>query len=981
MPGVYPFGPFVLDVDQWRLTRDGVTLDAQTKVLELLAVLVERPGVLLRREDLHARLWPGVHVTEDALFQAVRKLRVALDDAPRAPTWIETVPGVGYRFLGQVTPAAPPRPAPPPAGSTGPLAGRESLVATLVAALTDGPGLWTLTGPGGVGKTRLARELLACVGLPGVFVDLQAATTGATARLAVGRALAAGRAAPNEHVGEALEALGPALVVLDNAEQVVEALAAELVAWRPQAPDVRIVVTSRIRLGLIDEQLIDVPPLDLPPRDASLADLEAHAASRLLLRRAASAAGFVPSPADAGPIAELLALFGGLPLAIELAAPRLRVMRPAQLLARAGQHLDLLGTTAVDRPPRHASLRAAIGASWELLGARQRDALGCLAVLPGPFPLELAEAILPAPGAQLLGDLMDHSLVRSREGGRGLFEVLPSIREYARERVTPDATVHRALVAWYASPGWGGELPDEAILRARDEASNLSIALDLAIRAGDTPTATRILVHLAKTLLVDGPLGDVVRLAGQIRAAGPLSAAEATWLDLLEAEACLCSPEARRTGALLDRARERLGGDPAAEVREITLRIEYDQRRGATTEALERLDASGAHPGLTGVARARWAIVGARLLQQAGRLDEGDRLVEEGLALARASGAAGIEASLLAERGSLQIERGTYPAARQTLDEALRVVAGAPDRTATARVLERLGLTALRNGTLDEADRSLSEARRQYHRAGNTAGELVCVEQQGRVAQMRGDSTLGEALLRESVTLSRQLGFTTSEAVAHGNLGQLLGQLGRLDEAEVELLQALTLQQELRLRSPIALHNLGAVAAAKGQVALARERFEAALAAHLANGNQRGAAITRAALGELEEKEGRYPEAIAALSGALVVLQQAGDRLSAVQVAQRLGTAYAFGGDLDRALVAFDTALEECRAIGLRDLTATTLARLARAALHHGQRERAHRAWADAAAIARDLRPAPLALTVALSELAAALDPEVGAAR
>lgn len=957
------FGPFTLDVVEWRLTRDGVVVDAQAKALELLAVLLERPGRLWRREELHARVWPGVFVSEDSLFQAMRKLRQALGDPPRAPVWIETVPGQGYRFLGAQpgatrAPAARVPAAPPPTTS---LVGRGPLVQSLVAALEARPGTWTLTGPGGVGKTRLAREVLHQVDLPGVFVDLQAATSADAIEVAAARALAAGGA-----VGDALQALGPCVVVVDNAEQVVTAVAASVVAWRAAAPEVRFLVTSRIRLGLVEEALIEVPLLSLPPRDATVEGLRAHAASRLLLDRAAAAAGFTPTPEETVAIAELVALLGGLPLAIELAAPRLRVLRPSQLLARAGSHLDLLAGAGPDRPGRHASLRAAIGTSWGLLGPELRVAMARLAPLPGPFGFELADTLLGGRGPELLGELVDHSLVRRREGG--LFEILPSIRDFVAEQAAAEPDVVGLVVAWYAA-GRPDAAPDDVVRLARDEAANLMFAFEAALAASKPEVAARVLRNLAPTFLAHGPIGELLRLLRRVHARDP----EAAWLTLLEAEACLLTEEARTVGPRLDSLAGRLTDDPAADAQRITLELDLAFVQGRLEPALRRVEATAAHPGLTGVARVRWCCAAVRVLTQNGRLDEAEQRVLEGLAIASAPGFVGLHATLLIERANLEIERGDFRLALATLDEASGRIEAAPDRRAGTRALERKGMATFRNGSIDEAETLVAEAMRQYRRAGNVQGELICLELLGRVMQKRGDSAAGLRLLREAAALAQRLGFIGAEAVVRGNVGSLLGTLGRLDEAEAELTRALALQEAYTIRSPITLHNLGALAVARGDLDLARTRYQAALAGHLASGNRRSAALTRGALGELELLAGRFLTAIAVMAEALPILQEVGDRQSVVQVGQRLATAYAKAGDVGRAEALFDEVLATCRTSALREHEASARIRWARAALERGDVALARSRWEAANAMVRAFNPSPAPLVADLAGIAAEL--------
>ena len=291
---------------------------------------------------------------------------------------------------------------PSPAGGRGPrplpvsttsLLGRERAIDE-VAGLVERSGarLVTLTGPGGVGKTRLAvavgERLLDRFGAGTVFVPLDAVTEPGLVLVAVGRMAGADL----RRAGSPLEALaetfgdGAWLLVLDNLEQVVQ-VARDLGELLARCPGVAIVATSRTVLGLRAEREYPVPPLPAGPATASVAEVAAWPAVALFVDRArAVRPGFALTEGNAAAVAEICRRLEGLPLAIELAAARTRLLDPAALLARLAASLDALGAGPVDLPERQRTLRATVGWSMGLLTDAERSLLEVAAVFSGPGP-------------------------------------------------------------------------------------------------------------------------------------------------------------------------------------------------------------------------------------------------------------------------------------------------------------------------------------------------------------------------------------------------------------------------------------------------------------------------------------------------------------------------------------------------------------------------------------------------------------------
>ena len=321
----------------------------------------------------------------------------------------------------------------------------------------EGVRLVTLTGPGGVGKSRLAVEVAQRVGAgfeDGVrFVALGSVQAAELVTAAIAAALGL-----NTSGGALITDLKSYLrdrrmvLVLDNFEQVMGAapVVAELLG---AAPGVVALVTSRMVLRLSGEHEFPVPPLPVPPIGAGgdAAEVQRSASVRLFVQRAqAASAGFELTSGNAGAVAEICRRLDGLPLAIELAAARVRLLPPQALLARLDDRMGLLTGGARDLPERQQTLRNTLDWSFDLLSAREQALFARLGVFAGTFDLPAAEAV-GAAGASTdagraghvmdtLGSLVDGSLVQPQtRDGEPRFGLLQTIREYALERLRDGA--------------------------------------------------------------------------------------------------------------------------------------------------------------------------------------------------------------------------------------------------------------------------------------------------------------------------------------------------------------------------------------------------------------------------------------------------------------------------------------------------------------------------------------------------------------
>ena len=331
-----------------------------------------------------------------------------------------------------------------------PVIGREAIIAAIgdLATRAEVRAI-TLTGPGGTGKTQLAVHVAAGLGRhfeDGVwFVPLQAVAQTDLLLPAIAQTLGVSQAA-----GQSLAAwLAPkaVLLVLDNFEQIVAAAGqvAELLA---QSPRTKVIVTSREPLRIAGEQVYPVPPLAVPDgkRGSGVDAIAACPAVQLFIERARAADPAFRLTADnAAHVAELCVRLDGLPLAIELAAPRVSLLSPAQMVSRLGNRLKLLTTGARDVPRRQQTLRNTLAWSHELLEPAERMLFARLAIFAGGFTLDSTEAVCDA-DIDVLGALVDRSMVRHRDDR---FDMLETIREFAWEQLQSSAD-HAAIAERHA---------------------------------------------------------------------------------------------------------------------------------------------------------------------------------------------------------------------------------------------------------------------------------------------------------------------------------------------------------------------------------------------------------------------------------------------------------------------------------------------------------------------------------------------------
>ena len=629
----------------------------------------------------------------------------------------------------------------------------------------------TLTGAGGVGKTRLALRVAETVVLDhpdgvwlvelaplrdaGLIPQLIADVVGA--REQPGRALRDTLVATLRH--------RRLLLVLDNCEHLVEACA-ELVEHLLRAcPGLRVLATSREPLRVAGEVLWRVPSLSVPTRldDQSADALARSEAGRLFVERArASAPGFALTDRTARLVADVCWRLDGIPLAIELAAARVHLLSVDQLAARLDDRFRLLVGGSRTAPPRQQTLRATVAWSYELLDARARRLFEHLAVFAGGWTLEAAEAVCGDDHLEagdvldLLGQLVDRSLVQAEatDGGAVRYRLHETLREYGWACLATSGAAdtarrrHRAFylaLAERAEPELTGAEPAVWLRRLDLEHDNVRAALRWTIASGEAQLGLRLGAAVWRFWFVRGHEQEGRR-----------------WLEELVALA---------------------------------------ERGGGTVPATRAAVLSGA----------------AALARDQGDYDQAAALSQASLALYREQGDPQGSAWALHHLGCTARDRGEYVRAATLLGESLALFRACADRRGTAWALHNLARVARDQGDADRAAALADESLALFRARGDTRGIAFVLYHLGCIARDQGDLHRAVALSRESQALCRDLGDNGGSAWALTSLGRIAADQGDDRRATALLRESLELARERGDRRELVagVEGLAAVASAQ----------------------------------------------------------------------------------------------------------------------------------------------------------------------
>jgi predicted ATPase/DNA-binding winged helix-turn-helix (wHTH) protein len=458
-PAMFRFGRCELLPHRRELRVDGKAVQLGGRAYDLLMALVESRGKLVTKDDILSRVWPGVIVEENTLQVQVSALRKAMGTDRDC---LKTICGRGYRFIADVTRTSTeveadldraamsehvPRTLtnlPAPATE---MIGREADLSE-VLNLTTAHRLVTLIGAGGIGKTRLAVEAARQL-LPkfadGVWLaelaplsdpDLVPGTVAQALRLDL-------NAVSPSHIANAL-ASKHTLIVLDNCEHVIDAVATLAETLLRANSAARVMVTSREPLRLDGEHIFRVPPLDVPAEGTeNVQDLLQHSAVKLFATRACSADQTLSGVRIAAASAAICRSLDGIPLAIELAAARLPALGIEGLASWLDDRLMLLSGGRRTALPRHQTLRASLHWSYERLSESERLVLQRLSIFSGPFTLEAASTVAASSDidqpavVDCVSNLVSKSLITAHIAETAThYSLLHTTRAYAHEKLT-----------------------------------------------------------------------------------------------------------------------------------------------------------------------------------------------------------------------------------------------------------------------------------------------------------------------------------------------------------------------------------------------------------------------------------------------------------------------------------------------------------------------------------------------------------------
>jgi diguanylate cyclase (GGDEF)-like protein/putative nucleotidyltransferase with HDIG domain len=665
--------------------------------------------------------------------------------------------------------------------SMGTIVGRDRELREM-KELVRGGRLMTLIGPGGFGKTRLAAQLASEMGGEfedgAAFVALESVESVDQVPKAIARAVRCSLKGGNDPIQQIGAFLAPRrmLLVLDNFEHVMPA-APELVRLLDAAPALRIVVTSRESVSLRDEVLYPIEGMRLPAGDDPREILESTAVRLFGQRARRQTPDFGIDETNGRAIARICRHVEGSPLAIELAAALVRVLSCDEIIAEIEQDIEVLGSTAHDRPERHRSLRTVFDYSWGLLSERDRVLWSRLSVFPGGFTREAGAAVAGATLVSLVA-LVNKSLVARTSTGR--YEIHDALRRFAAEKLAQDPAAHdrvrREMARFFAAFAFerGERRTSDEARRAVDEMAaeldNLRTAFAWSVRTGDAAEVERFVKGLFRYFDLSGAYLEGRELFRD--AAGRVSDRRLRGL-LLGRVAHFCfqlgeQAEAQRIHRRSIRLLRAAGSADEASLSIYGLgNIAYQQGEYAVAKRLYRRCASIYRRTRSsfGLALCLNDLGVIELLQ--GNVAGARRYFDRSLSIRRRIDDPAGVARCLNNLGMIADQEGRGGEARQCFERSLEAARAANDRRMVANALNNLGVFAQRTGETESSPRLLREAREfllealeAYTEISSHGGATLAIYNLGDIARMLGEMSEAEARLTEALVRAGEAGET-----------------------------------------------------------------------------------------------------------------------------------------------------------------------------------------------------------------------------
>lgn len=866
--------------------------------------------------------------------------------------------------------------------------GREHEMAE-VKRLLHTTRLLTLTGAGGVGKSRLSIQVAADLldHYPdGVWlVELAALSDPAFVPQSVAAVLGvreeAGRTIP-QRLADYLKPK-TLLLILDNCEHLLGACAVMADHLLRACPRLRILTTSREGIGLAGEQRYRVPPLSLPD-PKNLPPFEAmsqyEAVSLFIERARLVKPSFSVTSANAPALSQVCHWLDGMPLAIELAAARVRTLSVEQIMSRLHDCFHLLVGGSRTGLPRQQTLRALIDWSYNLLDEREKVLLDRLSIFPGGCRLEAAEAVCSGEGFEawdvldLLSSLEDKSLlVVDESNGAALYHLLETIRLYAQERLLSDgdeATVRGRYQSYYlhllrdAPPDRGGAGLADTLKQLEAEHTNIRVALQWYLQHEQELAAEMALAlsefWYAKGLWTEGryTLASILEERTNISDSSLSSVLhEAAWLASLQGDFIQAKVLSEEYLAVVTRS-----GDRKRYAAALRLSSHIALNAGNLLEARERLQEclsilEEVGDGVELAETSKWM---AWVAERSNDLDQARLLLEESIERFHEAGCHLQVASARTSLGRVLLAQGDCPQARSQIELSRDALRKLGDVVGFADALQTLARVAKREGDLPEARTLLEQSLSLFQQFDHKSGIASRLRDLGFLATDQKDFLRARAAFEQSLTLFEEMGYKQEIVEVLSGLSEAArrdGDIASADAYSERVLalyeQRLSIHQERGERSSIALtlEQMGHFASEQGNYRAVRLYYGQCLAVRREMGNRELVASTLLSLGRAAERLGFGTDAGPFLEESLEIRRGIGGQSQTSFALACLGNAAMARGDLEAAHTYFDESLAMRRPLSDQEDVAYSLTDMGNLTLKEGQLEAAKNLYRQSLAI------------------------------